>query len=83
MELTQEQIENINIAVKRIIEVFKEVAQKVGEFIKKAYEMWKEFLLDICKNNKSIRKLNYIYHHTKKKRIRKKQMKRLIKILVE
>lgn len=83
MELTQEQIENINIAVKRIIEAFNEVAKKVKEFISQTCEMWKEFLLNIYKNNKSIRKLNYIYCHTKKKRIRKKQMTRLLKILIE
>lgn len=83
MELTQEQIENINIAVRKMIEIFNELAKKIGEFIRNACKMFKEFLLDICKNNKSIRKLNYIYHHTKKKRIRKKQMTRLLKILIE
>lgn len=83
MELTQEQIENINIAVRKMIEIFNEVAKKVGAFIRNACEMFKGFLLDICKNNKSIRKLNYIYHHTNKKRLRKKQMTRLLKILIE
>lgn len=83
MELTQEQIENINIAAKRMIEIFNEIAQKIMEAFSKVYEVWKEFLLKIYKNNRSIRELNYIYHHTKKKRIRKKQLARLIKILKE
>lgn len=83
MELTQEQIENINIAVKRMVEIFNEVVQKVIDFFYKACEIWKELLLRIYKSNKSIKKLNYIYHHTKRKRIRKKQITRLLKILRE
>lgn len=83
MELTQEQIENINIAVKRMINIFNELAKKVRKIISELCEIWKEFLLRIYKSNKSIRKLNYIYHHTKKKRIRKKQITKLFKILKE
>lgn len=83
MEVTQEQIENINIAVKRMVEIFNEAVQKVRDLFYKVCEIWKEFLLKIYKNNRSIKKLNYIYHHTKKKRIREKQMIRLLKILTE
>lgn len=81
--LTQEQIDKINKAVAILKDVWDSIVEKVKDIVSKIAKIWNEFLFEIYSNDKTIRKLNHIYTHTKNKRVRKKQIARLYKILKE
>lgn len=81
--LTQEQIDKINKAVAILKDVWDSIVEKVKDIVSKIAKIWNEFLFKIYSNDKTIRKLNHIYTHTKNKRVRKKQIARLYKILKE
>lgn len=81
--LTQEQIDKIKKAVAMLKDVWNSIVEKVKDIVTKITKIWNEFLLKVYSNNKIIKKLNYIYFHTRNKRIKKKQITRLYKILKE
>lgn len=81
--ITQEQIDKINKAVARLKDAWVSIVEKVKDIVSKITKMWNEFLLKVYNNNKTIRKLNHIYIHTKNKRMKKKQISRLYRILNE
>ena len=80
---TQEQIEKIGKVVEYLKKAWDSVVKAVKEISIKLSKAWNTFLESICKYNKKIRKIRHIYIHTKKNRIKKKQIARLYEILKE
>lgn len=81
--ITEEQIEQFKKAVEILTEIYNDLKIAVVNAMRCIKEMCDKFLLKIYSNDKTIRKLNHIYTHTKNKRVRKKQIARLYKILKE
>lgn len=81
--ITEEQTEQLKKAVEILTEIYNDLKIALVNAMRCIKKMWNEFILKIYSNDKTIRKLNHIYTHTKNKRVRKKQMARLYKIIKE